>query len=83
MMMKKQIAAWKEEIVAWRHDIHRYPELAYELGEDWMPKKLCDIPLKRFGKPCEIAPTAVLLASSDGDFYVGQTFSPNGGEVLK
>jgi NAD(P)-dependent dehydrogenase (short-subunit alcohol dehydrogenase family) len=30
----------------------------------------------------EIAPTAVLLASGDGAFYVGQTLSPNGGDVM-
>jgi len=24
----------------------------------------------------------VLLASSDGDFYVGQTLHPNGGDVM-
>ena len=34
------------------------------------------------GRPQDIAPTAVLLASSDGDFYVGQTLSPNGGDVF-
>jgi hypothetical protein len=27
-------------------------------------------------------PTAVLLASDDGAFYVGQTLSPNGGDVM-
>jgi len=34
------------------------------------------------GESREIAPTAVLLASSDGDYYVGQTLSPNGGDVF-
>lgn len=28
--MKKQIAVWKDEITAWRHDIHKHPELAFE-----------------------------------------------------
>ena len=40
------------------------------------------IPAGRFGRPDEIAPTAVMLASRDGDFYVGQVLSPNGGEVM-
>ena len=40
------------------------------------------IPAGHFGKPEDIAPTAVLLASRDGDFYVGQVLSPNGGEVM-
>jgi len=26
----EQIAAWKDEIITWRHDIHRHPELAFE-----------------------------------------------------
>ena len=43
---------------------------------------LRNIPAARFGSPDDIAPTALLLASSDGDFYVGQVLSPNGGEVM-
>jgi 3-oxoacyl-[acyl-carrier protein] reductase len=52
------------------------------LTDDWKTRKLNELPINRFGTPCEIAPTAVLLASSDGDFYVGQTLSPNGGDVF-
>ncbi len=52
------------------------------LTDDWKARKLGDLPIGRFGTPKEIAPTAVLLASSDGDFYVGQTLSPNGGDVF-
>ncbi|MCK5748704.1 MAG: SDR family oxidoreductase, partial [Oricola sp.] len=52
------------------------------LTAEWKDRKLSDLPIHRFGKPAEIAPTAVLLASSDGDFYVGQTLSPNGGDVF-
>jgi 3-oxoacyl-[acyl-carrier protein] reductase len=52
------------------------------LTDDWKARKLSELPLGRFGAPSEIAPTAVLLASSDGDFYVGQTLSPNGGDVF-
>jgi 3-oxoacyl-[acyl-carrier protein] reductase len=52
------------------------------LSEDWKIRKLRELPINRFGTPSEIAPTAVLLASSDGDFYVGQTLSPNGGDVF-
>jgi hypothetical protein len=29
-----------------------------------------------------VAPTAVFLASSDADYYTGQTLGPNGGEVM-
>lgn len=52
------------------------------LSDDWKARKLSGLPLRRFGTPSEIAPTAVMLASSDGDFYVGQTLSPNGGDVF-
>ena len=37
----------------------------------------------RFGTVDEVAPTALLLASSpDGDLYMGQTFGPNSGDVM-
>lgn len=52
------------------------------LSDEWKVRKLGELPIGRFGTPSEIAPTAVLLASSDGDFYVGQTLSPNGGDVF-
>jgi len=40
------------------------------------------LPVKRFGRPEEIAATALLLAGPDGGFYVGATLSPNGGDVM-
>ncbi len=40
------------------------------------------LPIGRFGKPEEIAATALLLASPEGAFYVGATLSPNGGDVM-
>jgi len=52
------------------------------LTAEWKARKLDRLPIGRMGQPDEIAPTAVMLASSDGDFYVGQTLSPNGGDVL-
>jgi 3-oxoacyl-[acyl-carrier protein] reductase len=57
-------------------------DLLKVLSEEWRQMKLAQLPLKRFGKPEEIAPTALLLASEDGSFYVGQTLSPNGGDVM-
>ena len=41
-----------------------------------------DIPLKRLGRVEEVAATAVLLASDEGNFYCGQCLSPNGGAVF-
>jgi 3-oxoacyl-[acyl-carrier protein] reductase len=52
------------------------------LSAEWKAWKIGGLPLRRFGTPEEIAPTAVLLASADGDFYCGQTLSPNGGDVM-
>lgn len=43
---------------------------------------LAGIPIGRFGVVEDIVPTALLLASAGGSFYVGQVLSPNGGEVM-
>ncbi|MGH2551739.1 MAG: SDR family NAD(P)-dependent oxidoreductase [Thermomicrobiales bacterium] len=48
-------------------------------GDD---KILAGIPIGRFGVVDDIVPTAILLASDGGAFYVGQVLSPNGGEVM-
>jgi 3-oxoacyl-[acyl-carrier protein] reductase len=53
------------------------------ISEDWKTAKRAVLPLGRFGRPEEVAPTAVLLASSPGgDLYVGQTLGPNSGDVM-
>jgi 3-oxoacyl-[acyl-carrier protein] reductase len=52
------------------------------LTPEWKARKMAQIPIGRIGAPQEIAPTAVMLASADGDYYVGQTLSPNGGDVF-
>jgi 3-oxoacyl-[acyl-carrier protein] reductase len=48
----------------------------------WRAELTAQIPTRRFGNVEEIAPTAVLLASDDGSFYVGATLNPNGGDVM-
>lgn len=40
------------------------------------------LPIRRFGRVDEVAPTAVFLASDDSSYYVGQTLGPNGGDVM-
>ncbi|MFJ3891368.1 3-oxoacyl-ACP reductase family protein [Streptomyces sp. H23] len=57
-------------------------ELLRGHSHDWLIAKRASLPLGRVGEVEEIAPTALLLASSAGDYYVGQTLSPNGGDVL-
>ena len=52
------------------------------LSDEWKAWKAGSLPLRRIGKPEDIAPSALLLASADGDFYVGQTLHPNGGDVM-
>jgi 3-oxoacyl-[acyl-carrier protein] reductase len=53
------------------------------ISADWKAAKQAELPLGRFGRPEEVAPTAVLLASSPGgDLYVGQTLGPNSGDVM-
>jgi 3-oxoacyl-[acyl-carrier protein] reductase len=53
------------------------------ISEEWRVAKKAELPLGRFGRPEEVAPTAVLLASDpDGNLYVGQTLGPNSGDVM-
>jgi 3-oxoacyl-[acyl-carrier protein] reductase len=50
--------------------------------EAWRAAKLAELPIGRFGLVDEVTPTAVLLASAGGSYYVGQTLGPNGGDVM-
>jgi 3-oxoacyl-[acyl-carrier protein] reductase len=52
------------------------------MSDGWRAMKQAQLPAGRFGRVDEIAPTALLLASEAGSYYVGQTLSPNGGDVL-
>ncbi|MGI3900790.1 MAG: SDR family NAD(P)-dependent oxidoreductase [Janthinobacterium lividum] len=52
------------------------------LPEDWKRRKLAELPIGRAGSVDEIAPTAVLLASDEGAYYIGATLNPNGGDVM-
>jgi NAD(P)-dependent dehydrogenase (short-subunit alcohol dehydrogenase family) len=57
------------------------PMLASE-SDAWRNAKLAELPIGRFGSVDEVTPTAVLLASAAGSYYVGQTLGPNGGDVM-
>jgi 3-oxoacyl-[acyl-carrier protein] reductase len=52
-----------------------------ELGED-ASRSLSEIPLERYGTVDDAVPTVLLLASSAGDYYTGQTLSPDGGDAM-
>jgi 3-oxoacyl-[acyl-carrier protein] reductase len=53
-----------------------------DLPDEWRESKLAELPIGRFGRPEEIAPTAVLLASEDGAYYTGSTLNVSGGDVM-
>ncbi|WP_439029406.1 SDR family NAD(P)-dependent oxidoreductase [Gordonia terrae] len=53
------------------------------IDDEWKRSKRAELPLGRFGRPEEIAPVAVLLASDPGgNLFVGQVLGPNSGDVM-
>lgn len=50
--------------------------------EEWNRWKLSTLPIKRIGTPEEIAWAYVYLASDEAAYVVGQSISPNGGDVM-
>jgi 3-oxoacyl-[acyl-carrier protein] reductase len=53
------------------------------ISASWKKMKSAELPLRRFGRAEEVAPTAVLLASDPGgNLFVGQTLGPNSGDVM-
>lgn len=53
------------------------------IDDEWKHSKRAELPLGRFGRPEEIAPAAVLLASDPGgNLFVGQVLGPNSGDVM-
>lgn len=57
-------------------------DLFRNIPEHWRKQKLAEIPLHRAATVDEIAPTALLLASAEGGYYLGATLNPNGGDVM-
>jgi 3-oxoacyl-[acyl-carrier protein] reductase len=57
-------------------------ELFRKLPEEWRKRKLAELPIGRAGRVEEVAPTALLLASEEGAYYLGATLNPNGGDVM-
>lgn len=57
-------------------------DMLLSLPIEWQEEKRKQLPIGRFAKVDEITSTVLLLASSAGSYYVGQTLSPNGGDVM-
>ena len=54
-------------------------DMTKDIDEKMNQALLEQIPLKRFGKPIDIAKTAIYLASSSGSYITGATINVNGG----
>ena len=51
--------------------------------QSWVDKMTKTIPMRRLGKPEDIAHAVVYLASEEAGFVTGQLLSPNGGSYMK
>lgn len=51
-------------------------------NREWNEWKLSTLPIKRIGTPEEIAWAYVYLASDEAAYVIGQSISPNGGDVM-
>jgi 2-hydroxycyclohexanecarboxyl-CoA dehydrogenase len=51
--------------------------------ERWVERMMKTIPMRRFGKPEDIAHAVAYLASEEAGFVTGQILSPNGGSRVK
>jgi NAD(P)-dependent dehydrogenase (short-subunit alcohol dehydrogenase family) len=49
---------------------------------DWNRWKIDSLPARRVGEPREVAWAYVYLASDEASFMIGQSISPNGGDVM-
>jgi len=56
--------------------------MLYVGGEAFVAEKLRALPIGRAGEVAEVASTYVYLASDAAAFFVGQSLSPNGGDVM-
>ncbi|UPM44977.1 3-oxoacyl-ACP reductase family protein [Halocatena salina] len=57
-------------------------DLLDDTSDEWRENKKAEVPLGRIGTIDEVVPTAVLLAGDGGDYYTGQTLSPDGGDAM-
>ena len=56
--------------------------LVRALSAEWRAAKAAGLPLGHFGEPEDVAETVAFLCSDKARIYVGQTLSPNSGDVM-
>lgn len=56
--------------------------LVRALSPEWQVAKAAELPLGHFGEPEDVADTVAFLCSDEARIYVGQTLSPNSGDVM-
>lgn len=56
--------------------------LVRALSTEWQAAKAAELPLGHFGEPEDVADTVAFLCSDEARIYVGQTLSPNSGDVM-
>ncbi|QCS43947.1 SDR family oxidoreductase [Natrinema versiforme] len=57
-------------------------DLLDDISAEWRENKEAELPMGRLGQVEDIAPTAAFLAGDGGDYYTGQTLSPDGGDAM-
>ena len=58
-------------------------DMTDDLPDEWREQKKDELPLGRFGRVEEVAPSVVLLTSDPGgNLFVGQALHPNSGDVM-
>jgi len=57
-------------------------DLLDDISEEWRAEKEAELPMGRLGRVEDVAPTAVFLAGEGGNYYTGQTLSPDGGDAM-
>jgi 2-hydroxycyclohexanecarboxyl-CoA dehydrogenase len=57
--------------------------MVHENPERWVERMTKSIPMRRLGRPEDIAYAVAYIASEEAGFLTGQIISPNGGLYMK